>query len=64
MIDAQQIHRLGIGPEWVDALNATFKKFGIDDIRKQAAFIGQCSHESGHFKKLEENLNYLSLIHI
>jgi len=58
MIDAQQLHRLGIGPEWVDALNATFNKFGIDDVRKQAAFIGQCSHESGHFKKLEENLNY------
>jgi putative chitinase len=30
----------------------------MNDVKKQAAFIGQCSHECGHFKKLEENLNY------
>ena len=58
MITAAQLHALGIGPEWEEPLNATFRRFMIDDVRKQAAFIGQCSHESGHFKKLEENLNY------
>ena len=26
--------------------------------KEQAAFIGQASHESGHFRLLEENLNY------
>lgn len=25
---------------------------------QQASFIGQCGHECGHFKTLEENLNY------
>ena len=58
MITAAQLHALGIGPEWEEPLNATFRRFMIDDVRKQAAFIGQCSHESGHFRKLEENLNY------
>ena len=58
MLNSDQLHKLGISADWVDPLNATFSKFGIDDVRKQAAFIGQCSHESGHFKKLEENLNY------
>jgi len=58
MLNSDQLHKLGISADWVDPLNATFQKFGIDDVRKQAAFIGQCSHESGHFKKLEENLNY------
>ena len=58
MLNSDQLHKLGISADWVDPLNATFQKFGIDDVRKQAAFIGQCSHESGHFRKLEENLNY------
>jgi len=58
MITAEKLHALGIGAEWVEPLEATFRKFGIDDLPKQAAFIGQCSHESGHFRKLEENLNY------
>jgi len=58
MIDAQQLIELGISAAWVDPLNATFDRFGIDDTKKQAAFIGQCSHECAHFTKLEENLNY------
>jgi putative chitinase len=58
MINAQQLHTIGIGPEWVDPLNQTFAKFGIDDAKKQAAFLGQCAHECNHFKTLEENLNY------
>ena len=58
MITAQQLRTIGIGPEWVDPLNQTFAKFGIDDVKKQAAFLGQCAHECNHFKTLEENLNY------
>jgi len=58
MVTAEQLKKLGIGPEWVDALNATFEKFGIDTPLRQASFIGQCSHESGNFRLLEENLNY------
>jgi len=58
MVTSEQLKKLNIGPEWVDALNATFEKFGIDTPLRQASFIGQCSHESGNFRLLEENLNY------
>ena len=58
MVNAEQLAKLHIGAEWVDALNETFHRFNIDTKRKQAAFIGQCSHECGNFRILEENLNY------
>jgi len=58
MVNAEQLQRLGIGIEWVPALNDTFTKFGIATVKQQAAFIGQCSHECGNFRILEENLNY------
>ena len=58
MVNAEQLQRLGIGIEWVPALNDTFTKFGIASVKQQAAFIGQCSHECGNFRILEENLNY------
>jgi putative chitinase len=57
-MDAEQLKRLNIGPEWVDALNETFDRFNINTAYRQAAFIGQCSHECGNFRVLEENLNY------
>ena len=58
MVNAEQLKKLHIGPEWVDALNATFERFDISTPVRQAAFIGQCGHECGNFKILEENLNY------
>ena len=58
MITAKQLLQLHIGPQWVDALNETFNRFGINTPRQQAAFIGQCGHECGNFRILEENLNY------
>jgi putative chitinase len=58
MVNAEQLAKLHIGAQWVDALNETFERFGIDTPKKQAAFIGQCGHECGNFKVLEENLNY------
>lgn len=58
MVTAEQLSKLHIGPEWVDALNETFSKFNITTVRQQAAFIGQCGHECGNFRILEENLNY------
>jgi putative chitinase len=57
-MNAEQLQRLHIGPEWVDALDATFKQFKIFSPKEQAAFVGQCSHECGNFRTLEENLNY------
>jgi putative chitinase len=58
MVSSQQLQQLHIGPEWTDALNATFQKFDISTPLRQASFIGQCSHECGNFKVLQENLNY------
>lgn len=58
MVNAEQLQRLKIGLEWVPALNETFVRWGIATPRQQAAFIGQCGHECGNFRILEENLNY------
>ena len=58
MVNSEQLKKLHIGPEWVDALNETFARFNIITRRQQAAFIGQCGHECGNFSILEENLNY------
>jgi putative chitinase len=58
MLSPEKLHALGIGSEWSEPLTTTFVKFGMVSPKEQAAFIGQCSHESNHFKVLEENLNY------
>ena len=58
MVSEAQLQKLHIGSEWVDALNSTFQRFDISTPLRQAAFIGQCGHECGQFKVLEENLNY------
>jgi putative chitinase len=53
-----QLLALGIDDKWLEPLKETFEKYNIDTAKRQAAFIGQCMHESGGFKLLEENLNY------
>ena len=58
MVNAEQLAKLHIGADWVDALNETFARFNINTKNQQAMFIGQCSHECGNFRLLEENLNY------
>lgn len=58
MVDAEKVQKLKIGLEWIPALNNTFARFDISTPLRQAAFIGQCAHESGNFRLLEENLNY------
>lgn len=58
MVTSEQLARLGIGQEWLNSLNETFQKFNISTVDEQSAFIGQYSHESNHFKTLQENLNY------
>ena len=57
MIEAQLI-ALGIDGKWFEPLTNTFSKFEIDTPKRQAAFIGQCGHESNNFRTLEENLHY------
>jgi putative chitinase len=49
---------LGIDPKWEEPLQAAFDKYDINTLKRQAAFIGQCAHESANFKVLQENLNY------
>ena len=58
MVTADQLIKLKIDPKWVDPLNETFARFDISNPNRQAAFIGQCGHECGNFRILEENLNY------
>jgi len=54
----EQLQELGIDTKWLQPLEDTFAKYDINTPERQAAFIGQCAHESGNFKTLEENLNY------
>ena len=58
MLNADKLAKLHISADWVDPLNETFERFGIVTHNQQAMFIGQCSHECGNFRLLEENLNY------
>jgi putative chitinase len=53
-----QLDALGIDHKWLAPLEETFVKYDISTPKRQAAFIGQCAHESGNFKTLQENLNY------
>jgi len=52
------LQALGIDPKWEEPLQAAFDKYDINTSKRQAAFIGQCAHESANFKVLQENLNY------
>jgi putative chitinase len=43
---------------WYHALSVLLPDYDINTPRRVAAFIAQCSHESGGFSVLKENLNY------
>ena len=58
MLDAEKAQKLHIGLDWIPALNETFARFNIATPKQQAAFIGQCGHECGNFRILEEGLSY------
>lgn len=58
MVTAEILKKLHIDPVWVDPINETFLRFNILTPNAQSAFIGQCGHECGNFRILEENLNY------
>ena len=55
---SEQLAALGIDAKWLEPLEETFVKYDISTPQRQASFIGQCAHESGNFKTLQENLNY------
>ena len=52
------LEALGIDSKWEQPLLDVFDKYNINTPNRQACFIGQCMHESGGFKLLEENLHY------
>ena len=54
----EQLDALGIDHKWLEPLEEAFTKYDISTPQRQAAFIGQCAHESGNFHTLQENLNY------
>lgn len=58
MVNASQLQKLGINANLEKVFNDTFERWNINTPQRQAAFIGQCGHECGNFKILEENLNY------
>jgi putative chitinase len=58
MLTAEKLKALKIDEKWLEPLNETFERYGIHSAIRQACFIGQCGHECGNFKILEENLNY------
>ena len=53
-----QLVEMHIDPSWFEPLESCFFRFEINTPERQAAFIGQCAHESANFKTLQENLNY------
>lgn len=55
---ADQFAAMDIDAQWLEPLMAAFNRYEINTPLRQAAFIGQCQHESGNFKTLQENLNY------
>jgi putative chitinase len=57
-MNSTQLQQLEIAEEWLIPINETFQKYDISTPVRQAFFIGQCAHESGNFKVLEENLHY------
>lgn len=57
-MNSQQLQALGIDQKWLEPLEKTFAKYEINTPQRQAAFIGQCAHESANFTRLEEGLNY------
>lgn len=44
--------------EWYAAMSEILPKYEINTPERVAGFVAQCAHESGNFRRLEENLNY------
>lgn len=44
--------------KWAELFNSFFPSYKIDTVRRVAAFIAQCAHESAELTRFDENLNY------
>lgn len=55
---ANTLAKLKIDLKWTEPLEEVFHRYEINTPARQAAFLGQCAHESANFTRLEENLNY------
>jgi len=44
--------------QWFNALNEILPDYEINTVKRVAAFVAQCAHESAEFTALQENLNY------
>ena len=44
--------------QWADILTAAMEEFGIQSPNEQCSFLAQVCHESMHFQRLTEHLNY------
>jgi putative chitinase len=62
IVTQQQIMAAGVKPEvadtWLKPIQQACAEFGIESDKQIATFLGQCAHETGGFRLLEENLNY------
>lgn len=60
MVSPDQLRQLKIDPSLADPFNEAFERFGILTPLQQAAWIGECGHESMNFRVVTENLMYRS----
>jgi len=58
MLTKEILQELKIDQKWLEPLNNTLNKYEINTNDRIASFVGQCQHESGNFRWLQENLNY------
>lgn len=49
---------LNVAARWLDPINETLDRFGIDTINEVASFLAQVGHESTGLLHVVENLNY------
>lgn len=62
MVTIAQLIACGLGPTqartFLDPLNDAMERWAIQNVKREAAFIAQCMHESTKFTAMEESLFY------